>query len=650
MAEKIGTLLDLIDNGSIVLPEFQRGYVWNRDQVRAFVRSLYRRYPVGSLLIWRAKSDAARLRGNDGVPPGYLDLLLDGQQRLTTLYGLIRGRPPRFFEGNAQAFTGLQFHLDDEVFEFYGPVKMGSDPRWIDVTTLLRDGLAPFIGRISTSHLAPKLDVYVDRLARLQQIKEIELYIERITGEDKTLDVVVEIFDRVNSGGTKLSKADLALAKLCAEWPETRDEMRAAIGKWSNAGFHFRLEWLLRVVNAVVTGEAKFEALARVSAADFASGLKQSQKAIDILLNNISAHLGLDHDRVLAGRYAFAVMARHLVKRGGQFADAGELNKLLYWYVHSFLLARYTAGPTETVLNQDLDAVDRGGVDGLLTLLRTSRGELAVRPEELIGYGIGARFYPLLYLLTRVYGARDWWNGAPQLSAHMLGKLARLQVHHIFPKAVLYANGYSRAEVNALANFCFLTTETNLWVGARAPEEYFEMVEAHYPGALASQWIPMDRSLWKVSRYLDFLAARRMLLANAANAFLESLLQGTEAPRATSAPEAVGPASVELEADADRQKIDEIAAWAVDQGLSEPEQDVEIVDPETGSSLAVAELAWLGGLQEGLGEPVVLDLEMTDEVEERLAAIGYHTFSDPARLEAFIRRYLDAMSDASTAA
>ena len=82
-------------------------------------------------------------------------------------------------------------------------------------------------------------------------IKDIDLHIEEVTGEDKTVDVVVDIFNRVNSGGTKLSKGDLALAKICAEWPDARDEMKARLEKWRRAGFEFRLEWLLRNINTV---------------------------------------------------------------------------------------------------------------------------------------------------------------------------------------------------------------------------------------------------------------------------------------------------------------------------------------------------------------------------------------------------------------
>ena len=82
-----------------------------------------------------------------------------------------------------------------------------------------------------------------------------------MTGEDKTVDVVVDIFNRVNSGGTRLSKGDLALARICAMWPEARDEMKPRMKKWRDAGYDFRLEWLLRNINTIVTGKAMFSAL-----------------------------------------------------------------------------------------------------------------------------------------------------------------------------------------------------------------------------------------------------------------------------------------------------------------------------------------------------------------------------------------------------
>ncbi len=137
---KVSTILDQIDLGSMALPEFQRGYVWNRDQVRSLMDSLYRRHPVGGLLVWVTKTEGAHARGDAPLAPGSVKLLLDGQQRITSLYGIIRGEPPRFFDGNAAAFTGLHFHLDDEIFEFYTAQKMKGNPLWVDVSALMRMG------------------------------------------------------------------------------------------------------------------------------------------------------------------------------------------------------------------------------------------------------------------------------------------------------------------------------------------------------------------------------------------------------------------------------------------------------------------------------------------------------------------------------
>ncbi|MGI6603672.1 MAG: GmrSD restriction endonuclease domain-containing protein [bacterium] len=115
------------------------------------MQSLYRRYPIGSLLVWVTKSESAAARGANTLAPGVVKLLLDGQQRITSLYGIIRGKPPQFFDGNTQAFTGLYFHLQDEIFEFYMPSKMKGNPLWVNVTELMQTGVGKFIGGCTRS-------------------------------------------------------------------------------------------------------------------------------------------------------------------------------------------------------------------------------------------------------------------------------------------------------------------------------------------------------------------------------------------------------------------------------------------------------------------------------------------------------------------
>lgn len=636
---KIAQILDKVDSGDIALPEFQRGYVWTRDQVRGFFQSLYRGYPIGGFLTWSTKAENADARGGVSDRDGTIQLLLDGQQRVTTLYGVTRGIPPRFFEGNPATLTGLHFNLDSEAFEFYAPAKMKDNPIWVDVTSLFQEGLGSRL--LSVTQLAgsdaTKQGSYIERLNRITQIKERSVHIDDVTGPDKTIDVVVEIFNRVNSGGTKLSKGDLALAAICASWPGARGTMNDALASWTNAGFSFKLDWLLRNTNAVLTGEAGFSKLADVSVAAFKDGLLETIDSISYLLNSLGGRLGLDHDRVLNGRGAFPVMSRLLHHHGGAFPDAMTRDRLFYWYVHSFLWGRHT-GATETALNQDLQALDEGGVDALIAVLSRSRGHLQVRPDDFIASSMGSRFYPLLYLLTRVHAAQDFLSGVP-LKDNMLGRLNSLQVHHIFPKARLYEHGYSRVEVNAVANFCFLTQDTNLKIGAKLPSRYMAEIADRMPEALASQWIPMDRSLWRLENYSEFLAERRRLLAKAANGFFRTLHDGPS-PVALIDPRSIvhQPATTAdmHEAPEDAPGMADLVAVLAEAGMALPEYEAEVCDPRTGEAISIAAAFWPNGLQVEVGTPVVLSPDTSPTEQAALEACDYRVFHSTDALRRYI--------------
>jgi hypothetical protein len=296
------------------------------------------------------------------------------------------------------------------------------------------------------------------------------------------------------------------------------------------------------------------------------------------------------------------------------------------------------AGSTETVLNQDYDTASRAGIGGLITSLERWRGgNLIIDGQDFEGFGQGSRFYPLLYLLTRVRGARDFGSGLP-LHSHLLGHLTSLQIHHIFPKAVLYAAGYGRSQVNAVANFCFLTQDTNLAIGKRKPEDYFCEVEDKQPGALASQWIPQDPELWRIDRYPDFLAARRELLANAANTFLDQLRSGSASGyghpyerRAVIVEEIEDP-------DSRTDQVMAFVAELVELGCAEPAVDCEVPDPATGDVLTIAEACWPEGLQPGQGDPVILELDPAEADLPRLKELGYEVFTSIESLRGYVRR------------
>lgn len=628
---KINDVLSQIDLGNYALPEFQRGYVWTRSDVRKLMYSLYRDYPVGSLLIWDTATDPEMIRGDGAPSSGTVSLILDGQQRMTSLFGVIRGKAPQFFDGDASAFTNLYFNIDEEAFEFFSQQKMKGDRAWVSVSDVIPDS-----GAFFTKVIADRPDDMqyyaqaMTKLNKLSSIKDRDMPVQVVAGEDKTIDVVVEIFNNVNSGGTKLSKGDLALAKICAQWPDMRTEMKAILARLGKRGFWFKQDWLLRCLTVHLTRKAYFSELDGASIVNVKSGLKEVEGLIGTCLDHISSRLGLDHDRVLGSHYAIVLMVGYLSMKGGKLSSAEEWDKLLFWYVHAFLWGRY-AGSTESVLSQDLRCLEEGkGVDGLVELIHQNRADLTLRPQDFWGWSKGARFYPLLYMITRVNHARDWGTGV-ELSQSLLGKSSSLQVHHIFPKHVLYSAGKTKSMVNALANYAFLTQQTNLDISDKKPEEYFPTYMEKCPGAIESHCVPTSAKLLTIDAYDAFLEERRKLLAMSANAILEDLWKGKLAQPSSPMVQM----SVTEPIDDEDAVIEGLVEWLVSEGFNPGIKDYSAVIGYAGTPIII-DVAWPDGLQEGFTEPIALMINEEPGDIYRVNAVGYRVFTRAEDLKGFV--------------
>jgi hypothetical protein len=273
--------------------------------------------------------------------------------------------------------------------------------------------------------------------------------------------------------------------------------------------------------------------------------------------------------------------------------------------------------------------------------LRLWHGGLSTEPGHFAGWSLGARFYPVLYLLTRMGEAKDWGTGLP-LKGSLLGKMNRLEVHHIFPKAQLYRLKYTKAEVNALANFCFQTKETNLEISDRLPEAYFPIIEKRHPGALASQWIPSDPELWKMKNYHDFLEARRELLAAETNKRMEELLHGDtrwlEGPVKVMQVPVPVPVVGGITTETEEEDLVALNNWVEAHGLPRGQMSFEYADPNIGQQEAVFDLAWPEGLQEGLSQPVAVLLNEGAETLALASSAGFRCFTSVSAFNDYVTR------------
>ena len=527
----IQDLLNQINRGEILLPEFQRGYVWNRDQVRGLMQSLYRKHPTGHLLIWRTYKPSP-VRAAEAARDGHSLLLLDGQQRLTTLYVLFKGEAPRFYEGES-LFFDLYFNMQIEEFRFWQKLRMENNPAWIGVHEFLREGLTALLERLETldEFLRAIIQQNLARLSRLDKVRDYTYTVDQVNEDDFSVEEVVDIFNRVNSRGTPLTKADLALAHICSIWPEARAELRAFSAEMAKRGFDVDLNFLVRCLAGVATGSVVLEgSFMRTPAESLKTAWEKMQPAFEHLVGVLRHEAfigGLDD---LPTNNVLVPATIYLARHGGRFPTDAVKRRFVRWLYLAGLWARYS-GASETKLQQDVALVAGHDIDPtheLEAAILRERGRVTLEASDLDRARINSAVARLSRVVARARDARDWFTGI-RIYDQAVGRSQGEERHSIFPRKVLEAAGFDDLQrINAVANRAVLGQSAPREHRRSSPAEYLPEVEEHQPGALKAQSVPMDRELWKPECFLDFLEARRRLLAEAMNAFIASWIPEIE--------------------------------------------------------------------------------------------------------------------------
>lgn len=526
----IQELLHQIRRSEILLPEFQRGYVWSRAQVRGLMQSLYRKHPTGHLLIWRTYRPAPA-RGDDAAKHSHSLMLLDGQQRLTTLYVLFEGKAPPFYEGES-LFFDLYFNMQTEEFRFWQKSLMEKNPAWISIHEFLRAGLNSLLEKLDSLEAEQRgvIGRNLGRLSRLDMIRNYNYTVDKVSGDEFTVEEVVSIFNRVNRAGTPLTKADVALAHVCSIWPEARAEMRTFQSEMSGHGFAVDFNFLVRCLAGVATGSIVLEgSFLKAPAEDLQAAWNEMQAAFEHLVNVLRHEAFIDDLSDLPTNYVLVPLTIYLAQQRGRFPTDLIKKRFIRWLYLAGLWARYS-GAAETKLQQDVALVssrDKDPTPELEGAILKERGRVALEGSDLAEVGIASAVARFSYVLARSRGAQDWFTGI-QLYNKAIGKRNGLESHHIFPRAVLRDAGFNptsdRKIINELANRAFLTQKANRAIASTSPINYLPKVEESQPGALQAQCVPMDRTLWDPENYTDFLRVRRQLLAQAVNTFIAGLV------------------------------------------------------------------------------------------------------------------------------
>ena len=431
---EIQALVNDIREGRLLLPELQRGYVWKSAQVRSLFDSLYRNYPSGQILVWETDDlPHAKTVSVAGIANGHHlpQLLLDGQQRLTSLSAVMLGRELRVLDDTKP--IDIVFNVHTERFEVAGPRQRG-ESGWISLTRLFAQGQVQILSDLNFSFADPDAKQIMSRLARLENIRTYKYRVNVL--EQLDYEEVTDIFIRINSGGTVLNNADLALAQISSRWrgvtqelSSYQEEVKKKYSIWLDGGI------LLRALSLLLTGQSSLSHFfrgerRRVTVDELEGAWKRVCRSMNQAFAFLAENCRIDRFSLLPTNHILITLAAYF-DRFNENIGVKQIRDLQRWVYLALIWSRYSSA-SETALGQDYAALTKDDpISAMIQFIEDKSGRLAVNEREMREQRKNSPFLLMSYVLARYSDAQDWFNGMS------IGGSSKLELHHIFPKAIL---------------------------------------------------------------------------------------------------------------------------------------------------------------------------------------------------------------------
>jgi len=565
----VRSLVNKVLSKELALPEMQRRYVWNAVKVRDLVDSLYREYPSGTILVWDAEPTSEerslQVSGVQNIEQSGRYLLLDGQQRLTSLTALLTGNPVTV--RNKKKPIEILFNLnhpegiseeevtsieneeaaeddeeeidngdledeDDEAGEsdimdelrkrtfVVASRSLKNDPTWISVAEVFKKSDSQLLKPLGINSDNPLWEKYSERIHKLKKIEDYQ-YRMIILDKKLTYEEVTEIFVRVNSLGVKLRGSDLALAQITSKWKGFMQELDKFAKEFEhNEEYLLNSGILVKALVAFATNQSKFKTVNRVSVDSFKDAWKKAQSGLRFAINLLKSNARIEDLRLLGSPFLLIPIAYYAIQKKEKLSKDDE-KKIMLWFYVAHMKGRYGLGSSEGLLDSDISVLNRTqSLDELLALLKLQVKNLFTSVDEIKGKNRRSPYFSMLFIIGKQQGIKDWSTGVI-IGEKMVGRIHALQFHHIFPKSLLKRQSVSPKEINEIANLAFIGGRTNRNISNKEPEKYLlDVIKDRGEEILGHHLLPSDRNLWKLSSYQDFLAYRREKLVESINSFL----------------------------------------------------------------------------------------------------------------------------------
>jgi hypothetical protein len=495
---------DLVANynaGQIVIPEFQREYVWKASRAPKLIDSLYKKFPISSLLLWESTEDARPRR--DRPRPNRasnVTWLIDGQQRVTTLARSMSGD-----EG-----IDVVFHPDSNEFRLANAATR-RDHNWFRISELWDDSLYRQVRRNLDAR--PHADKREEQFERVRSVLNYEVPVVRMV--DYSFDDAVDAFTRINTLGVRLKLEDVESAKVAAHHIGfIADEVVPFLSDLRRQGFsRLNVMHLFRACSFVARPDGRNRTpLHELERSEVLRAWRDTKRATERAVGLVRSELGLVNMEILwSGALLVPLIALCAITPPRQ----REGRAMVAWLALAALLHRYS-GASETALNQDLRACrSEDPIGALLGNLRPERSPLAAVADDFAAALNDRNRLLAVYIACLHRGIFDFFSDSRVILQTSVDR------HHILPRAQFPEN--LRSAADNVANIAFVGSDVNRAISSSGPEVYLKSVATK---ALRSQCVPLENRLWSVARASKFWEARRQLLAEAFNEFLREALPG----------------------------------------------------------------------------------------------------------------------------
>lgn len=518
---KLPQILNDLASGKLQVPRFQREFVWPLTKTRALFDSIYKEFPIGTFFLWRAPTKSPRFfrpltelgipEPKEGTEVSYI---LDGQQRLASLYVTIQG-----LRLDSQDYGRISIDLEtatlydrsqDEDFEEDIFVYRSSDnARYVAVSDLVGpETLMIFKG------IPEKWQSAFNKVYNLLQTYPFSV----VWIQEQGLSDAIEIFQRINQAGKRLSRYDLICANVWSEDFNFRSLVESFNQELKRKGFGQLKETVFtQTFSLILKDRCTTAAELSLQTDEIVESWDDVMRAIQVAIDFASNSLGVKRAEYFPYRGIVPVLAYYFYHAPSTAISAYERQALWNWFWRVTLSERYSSTSPSRMAEDALQ---------LRQLLDGEKVDFTypvkVSPDDIARNRMTRTTSALrnaVVCLLALRQPRNLKDGSPiDLADSFFSDLKKTERHHIFSAGYLKKKQIDAGRVHRVPNFWFIPGDLNQEIGDRAPSEYLAEYRGINPGfdeAAASHLLPVDpdAAIWH-DDFKGFLTERARLIAD----------------------------------------------------------------------------------------------------------------------------------------